>query len=169
MKKLIFVILPLLLSLAATTFAASGHGHGAAEKSQGDHFAHSSGSKDAHAGMAMSEGMVILGSQVNQGVKGMAHLKDVKAAMAKAGMNATHHFMIAFADEKTGIQIEQGTVALKLTDPNGKVMDAVELVGMDGHFGADVVLDLEGEYHFKLGTELNDGRNRKYHFHQEIK
>lgn len=169
MKKLIFIMLTLLLGFAAMSFAAGGHGHGAAEKPHSDHSAHSSGSKDAHAGMAMSAGMVMLGNQVNQGVKGMAHLNDVREAMAKAGMKATHHFMIAFADEKTGVQIEQGTVALKLIDPNGKVMDTVELVGMEGHFGADIVLDLEGEYHFKLGTELNDGRNRKYHFHHEIK
>lgn len=160
MQKLLFSLLTLVLFLAANSFAAGGHDSHSPKAS--DHSAHGSKSMDEHTGM------IIIGSQVNQGVKGMAHLKDVKEAMAKAGKQATHHFMIAFADEKTGVQIEQGVVALKLTDPNGKVMEAVELVGMDGHFGADIVLDLEGEYHFKLGTELHDGRNRKYHFHQKI-
>ena len=41
-------------------------------------------------------------------------------------------------------------------------------MGMDGHFGADVTLDMPGEYHFRLGTELADGTKRKYHFHHVV-
>ena len=158
MSKRIFTIFILILGFTATTFAAGGHEHGTAAKMADD-----------HAGMAMGEGMIMVGSQVSKGVKGMAHLNDVREAMLKAGMNHTHHFMIAFADEKTGVQLEQGTVALKITDPNGKVMETVELVGMSGHFGADIVLDIQGEYHFKIGTKLADGENRKYHFHYVVK
>jgi len=124
--------------------------------------------RNEHAGKTQNGSMIIVGSQISKGVRGMAHLKDVSAAMAKMGMLSTHHFMIAFVDEATGEQIETGMVALKITDPDAKVGETIELIGMDGHFGADVILDMKGEYHFKLGTKLADGENRKYHFHQVI-
>jgi hypothetical protein len=122
-----------------------------------------------HAGMSMAGGMIVIGTQESDGVKGMAHLKDVSEAMDKMGMKATHHFMVAFVDEKTGLQIEEGTVALKITDPDGNVSEAVKLMGMQGHFGADVIVEKKGVYHFKLGTKLADGVKRKFHFHQIIK
>ncbi len=171
MKFRILLVLALVIGFTSPAFAAGGHDHGHTmdKKASSDHSAHGTASKDEHAGMAMGEGMIMVGSQVSKGVKGMAHLNDVSEAMAKAGMKATHHFMIAFAEEKTGTQIEQGTVALKVVDPDGKVMETIELMGMDGHFGADVELSKEGEYHFRLGTKLADGVQRKYHFHQVIK
>lgn len=165
------VLFILALGFAATVFASGSHDHGhtADKNASGDHSTHGASDSGDHAGMAVSEGMIIVGSQVSKGVKGMAHLSDVRQAMASAGMKATHHFMMAFVDIETGMQIEHGTVALKVIDPDGKVMDTVEMVGMDGHFGADVVLDKEGEYHFRLGTQLADGVNRKYHFHHIVK
>jgi hypothetical protein len=108
--------------------------------------------------------MAIVGSMSSKGVKGMAHIKDVKETMSKMGMKSTHHFMIAFVNEETGEQVEKGAVALKLTNPNAK-SETIEMIGMDGHFGADIVLDMKGEYHFKLGTKLEDGVKRRYHFH----
>ena len=119
--------------------------------------------------MAAEGSMFIVGDMTSKGVRGMAHLKDVRAAMAEHGHEATHHFMIAFVDTETGQQIEEGKVALKLQDPNGKITGPIELVGMQGHFGADIILDQVGEYHFKLGTQLADGTKRKYHFHHKIK
>jgi hypothetical protein len=118
-----------------------------------------------HDGMSTDGSMFIVGSMTSKGVKGMAHLKDVSEMMAKMGMKTTHHFMIAFVDEATGEQIENGTVALKITNPDAKVGEAIELIGTQGHFGADITLDMEGEYHFRLGTKLSDGVKRKYHFH----
>ncbi len=145
-----------LLSIPLVTYAAS-HGHGNAHDMQ-----------KKHDGMSSDGLMFIVGSMTSKGVKGMAHLKDASEAMTKMGMDTTHHFMIAFVDESTGKQIEGGTVALKVTNPDAKVGEAIKLIGMDGHFGADVVLDMKGEYHFRLGTKLADGKKRKYHFHQVI-
>lgn len=121
-----------------------------------------------HDGMTSDGSMMIVGSMVSKGVKGMAHLKDVSAKMAEMGMKETHHFMISFMDEASGEQVEKGKVALKITNPDAKVGEAIELKGMQGHFGADVVLDMKGEYHFRLGTKLADGKQRKYHFHHVI-
>lgn len=123
-----------------------------------------------HAGhhqsaVASADGaMVIIGSQVSKGVKGMAHLQVVDADAAAAGASATHHFMIAFVAEDSGRQVEQGTVTLKLIDPDAKT-SVVEVMPMAGHFGADILLDIAGEYHFRLDTLLVDGVARKYHFH----
>jgi hypothetical protein len=118
--------------------------------------------------MSTDGSMMIVGSMVSKGVKGMAHLKDVSTKMAEMGMGTTHHFMIAFIDEASGKKVETGTVALKITNPDAKVGDPVQLIGMDGHFGVDVTLDMAGEYHFRLGTKLADGTKRKYHFHHVI-
>ena len=154
--KLVSILLMTLLSAPLLASAASHQGHDS-------HATHSE-----HDGKTAEGSMMIIGSMVSKGVKGMAHLKDVSATMADMGMKTTHHFMIAFIDEKTGEQIESGIVALKITNPDAKVGDPIPLMGMDGHFGADVTLDMSGEYHFRLGTKLADGTKRKYHFHHVV-
>jgi len=54
---------------------------------------------------------------------------------------------------------------VKITNIDIKIIEAMELTGLDGHFGADITLDIKGEYHFRLGTKLADGEPRKFHFH----
>jgi hypothetical protein len=151
--KIAIGILIVLLSTSLTASAMSHQGHGDHGSSHATH-----GGGD---GMSEDGSMMIVGSMVSKGVKGMAHLKDVSAKMAEMGMKTTHHFMIAFIDENTGDLIETGTVALKVTNPDAKVGDPIPLMGMDGHFGADVTLD--------MGTKLADGTKRKYHFHHVVK
>lgn len=118
-----------------------------------------------HGAMMMKGDMAMLGDEVKDDVKGFAHIKDVSEAMARMGMKENYHFMIMFMDTKTGKPIETGTAAVKITDPAGKDTAApVELMAMDGHFGADILLDQKGEYHFKVGTKLPDGKKRQYDF-----
>jgi hypothetical protein len=155
-----------LLALLPMTLLAMSH-----EQHESSH-QHAPGEQQKHVqhdGMIDAGTMFIVGDMTSKGVRGMAHLQDTRTAMAEMGMKTTHHFMIAFVDVETGKQIESGKVALKLQDPNGKVSDTIELIGMQGHFGADIVIDKEGEYHFKLGTQLADGVKRKYHFHHQMK
>lgn len=156
----ILICLTLAFCPALALAASDGHDHGGHDQGAKKESSHA-----GHDGMSTDGSMIIVGSQTSKGVKGMAHIKDVSAAMAKMGMKTTHHFMMAFVDEATGEQIENGTVALKITNPDAKVGETIELIGMDGHFGADVVLDMQGEYHFRLGTKLEDDKKRKYHFH----
>ena len=167
----------ILLSSPFVAVAMDSHEHGKQghEKApETDHHQDMKNSSQSHAmenkheKMSSDGLMLIVGSMTSKGVKGMAHLKDVSKTMADMGMPTTHHFMIAFVDEETGAQIESGTVALKITNPDAKVSETIELVGMVGHFGADVTLDMKGEYHFRLGTKLADGKKRKYHFHQVV-
>jgi len=117
-----------------------------------------------HGGMAMKGDMIMLGDDTEEGVKAMAHLKDVKEAMAKMGMKETHHFMVMFMDAETGKAIESGTVAVKVKGPSGGEGEAIKLMGMQGHFGADIALGEKGEYTFKLGTKLADGKKRQFEF-----
>ena len=124
---------------------------------------------EGHGGMAASGNMLDLGTVTVKGVAAMAHMKDVRTAMAKMGMKTTHHLMIMFNDEKTGKSIEAGTVAVKITGPDGTVTDPMELKGMQGHFGADITLDKPGEYRFQVGSKLADGTARQYEFTTVIK
>lgn len=122
-----------------------------------------------HSGMEMDGDTLMLGEQVVEGVEAMAHLKDVKEAMAKAGLSKTHHLMVEFIDQAKGEGLEQGIAAVKVVDPAGKESEAVALVGMDGHFGADLALSETGDYLFKVGTKLPDGKKRQYEFKFSMK
>ncbi len=133
--------------------------------SHGDHKGH--GDME-HGGMMMEGGMAMLGEEVEHGVKGMAHLKDVQEAMAKMGMKETHHFMIMLMDEQSGKALEEGAVAVKIKGPDGKEGKPVKLMGMQGHFGADITMAEKGTYHFKVGSKLADGKKRQYHFHYTV-
>ena len=79
----------------------------------------------------MSKQTIMLGEQTVEGVKGMAHLNDVGAVMAQMGKKENYHFMVMFSDAKTGAAIEQGTVAVKITDP--KTGQTGEADPADGH------------------------------------
>lgn len=169
MKKTLvkMLVAMFVLSLPLGALAAS-HGHGdhgkKTTKEKKGHEGHGHGSQE------MKDGMAMLGDEVKDNVKGAAHLKDVSAEMAKLGKKENFHFMIMFMDTKTGKPIEEGTVAVKITDPAGKEVGApVELMGMDGHFGADLALTEKGEYEFKVGTKLPDGKKRQYDFHYTVK
>lgn len=139
----------------------SGMDHGSGME-QG-HDAHQSMQMQGHAEMAM------LGAKVEDGVEAAAHLNDVKAAMAKAGMKETHHFMVLFTDVGTGSSIETGTVALKIKGPDGQETGPISLIGMEGHFGADIVLTGKGNYEFMVGTKLPDGKTRQFSFDHQLK
>ncbi len=84
--------------------------------------------------------------------------------MKKAGMPMTHHFMIAFEDHMSNEAITEGKVALRVTGPDGNTGNPVRLVGMDGHFGADITLNQKGDYVFEVGSSLPDGQTRQFEF-----
>jgi hypothetical protein len=162
MKKVnALMVVLFLLSLPLAAGAMEEMKHGKMEKME-------------HGGMEgmehgkMMEGMAMIGEQAVEGVKAMAHVKDVKAAMAKMGMKETHHFALMFMDTATGKPVTEGTVAVKIEDPAGKVSEPVMMMGMQGHFGADIELPEKGEYHFNVGTKLADGQKRQYDFQYTV-
>ncbi|NJC87496.1 MAG: hypothetical protein FIB02_03035 [Desulfuromonas sp.] len=169
MKRFAQIFVPVLilavLVAAPLPVLAAMHEHGGSS-SMGS-MDHGSMKMDDHGGMK-DAATAMLGDQTVEGVKAMAHLKDVKAAMSKMGMKETHHFMVNFLG-KDGKPITEGTVAVKIKSPAGKEGEAIALMGMQGHFGADVVLAEQGAYEFKVGTKLPDGTTRQYEFKYEVK
>ncbi len=122
-------------------------------------------SHDKHAGHDMTgqdDSFVEIGKDTQDGVVATVKVKtyDEKtlASMQKMGMDATHHVMVFFADEKSGNDIADGQVALKMKDKEAK---AVKMMQMGTGFGVDVSLK-EGMHTFEIGTKLEDGKKRQF-------
>lgn len=158
MKQFTIAITILLTFVAVPVLAMhhdkGGHDHGHAKPA-----AHKE-----HEGHGADGNLIELGDATAKGVEAHAEMKDVRAAMAKMGMKSTHHFMVMFHDAKSGKAIESGKVAVKIIGPDGTVSGPTELMGMQGHFGADVTLDKPGEYRFEVGSRLADGETRQFEF-----
>jgi hypothetical protein len=134
--------------------------HGSMDKNKMDH------SKMDMGGMSMGGDMIMLQNEEVDGVKGSAHMMDVKEKMAKHGMATTHHIMIDFKDGH-GMSMAKGKVAVKVEAPDGKISKPIMMMGMGESFGADITLDQKGMYHFKIGTKLEDGKKRTFHMHHD--
>lgn len=122
-----------------------------------------------HSSAMIPADVVDLGTVTEKGVKATGHLNDVTEIMANMGMPQTHHFMVLFTDEKSGQPIVDGTVAVKIRNQEGIESSPVRLEGMEGHFGADIMLEQKGLYEFNVGTALIDGVKRQYQFTYDYK
>lgn len=173
MKKKLMLLLTLLsLALMPVATMASGDEHGAAGGHEmAEHGKGHEMGEHAMSGHEMAEHaqMIMLGDKVVDGVKASVHLNDVKAAMAKMGMKETHHFMVMFQEDASGKALEAGTVALKIKGPDKVESAPVSLMGMGGHFGADITLAAPGQYTFTLGTKLPDGKTRQFEYSYDLK
>ena len=159
MKRLTIILAAVLLALAAPAMAMH-HDKGG----HGDHGQMQKAGHDSHAGMMKDAATAMLGDQTVEGVKAMSHVRDVKAAMAKMGMKENYHMMVMFSDGGTGAPISDGKVAVKVTDPAGRESGPIEMMAMEGQFGADLALTEKGEYRFEVGTRLADGKTRQFQF-----
>jgi hypothetical protein len=183
-RKQVMITMMCLLLLVPVAVMASEHGmemdHSKMDMSGTEHKSMDHGAMDHNkmemehgkkemAGMSHDmSGMMMLGSEEEDGVKAMFHLNDVKKEMDKVGQPFTHHLMVNFVDSKTGQAITDGRVAVKVKNPAGEEAAAQMMMGMEGHFGIDLVLDQSGLYHFKIGTKLADGKKREFHPHHEF-
>lgn len=147
------------LALAQTAVGSNGHG---------DHGGQQVTAPSAPAAM-LSHQSLMLGEQTVDGVRAMAHLNDIGAVMAPLGKKENYHLMLMFTEVKTGKAIDQGTVAVRLTPPKAaQPGEAIALMGMDGHFGVDLMLSTKGEYRFQVGSKLADGNKRQFTFHHTV-
>ena len=172
MKKIILITILFALVMAPASLLAMDHGSKKSMDHDGmDHKSMDHGSMD-HKSMGSHGDMMMLGSEVVEGVKAEARIKDTSEAMAKMGMDHTHHLMVSFVKEghdAKKVAIENGTVAIKVKNPDGSETKPLKMMGMAGAFGADLVLKEKGMYHFYVGTKLEDGVKRQYQFHTEVK
>lgn len=174
-KQILTVMLMAMLTIPAGVMAMS-HGdedkkmnHDSMEKMDHGGMEMDHGKKMEHgSGMAMGGDMIMLQDEEVDGVMGSAHLLDTKAKMAEHGMSMTHHIMIGFMDS-AGDSLTDGSVAVKVESPDGKVSKPIMMMGMGSGFGADIALEQKGMYHFKIGTKLADGKKRMFHMHYDNK
>ena len=125
-------------------------------------------------GMDMSHSGDVAPEEVVDGVKatfkvmGMKeHMKGMKMDMPME-MKETHHIAVNFQDAKTGKALTEGTVAVKVQNPD-KSFQSKDLMGMQGHFGADFDLSKKGKYGVMCKFLLKDGKTRSAKFWYTVK
>ena len=131
-----------------------------------------------HGSMKMDHDMMDKGTvaheEVVDGVKATfsvismkEHLKAMKMEMPKE-MKETHHIMVAFKDAKSGKALTEGEVKVKVQGAD-KAEQTKDLMGMEGHFGADFDLSKKGKYGVMSKFKLKDGKVRNSKFWYTVK
>lgn len=159
MKKMNALIAALFaFSMPMTLFAAMDHG--SMDRGHGEHSMMNMGN------VAHQE--VIDGVKATFKVISMKeHMKAMKMDLPKE-MKETHHIMVEFKDAKSGKALTEGTVTVKLQNPD-KSDQTKELMGMQGHFGADFDLSKKGKYGVMSKFQLKDGKVRQSKFWYTVK
>ena len=158
MKKLTVLIAALFaLTSPIASFAADHGGHGGGhDKGHGDH----------QGDVAHEE--VVDGVKATFKVMSMKeHMKAMDMEMPK-GMKETHHIAVEFKDAKTGKALTEGKVTVKVQNPD-KSDQTKDLMGMQGHFGADFDLSKKGKYGVMSKFQLKDGKVRSARFWYTVK
>lgn len=153
MKKLILIVAAAILACAApmTSFAAMDHG-----------------GHDMHAMGGAAHEEVVDGVKATFTVQTMADaMKAMGMAMPK-GVKETHHVSVAFKDAKSGKALTEGEVKIKIMGPD-KSEQTKDLMGMQGHFGADVEMAKKGKYGVMCKFQLKDGKIRQAKFWYSVK
>ena len=160
MKRFTLAMMALAIVMGMPVMATAAMDHDSHDKEMSKDMDH-----DMHKGhdMAAKEGdFVEIGKDTQKGVVATVKVKvydeKTKATMAKMGMNATHHVMVFFTDEKSGDAIASGKAALKIKGSDAKP-DMLMLMGTG--FGGDVSVG-EGMATFEIGTKLEDGQKRQF-------
>lgn len=154
MKKLILTFAAILALSAPAAFAAE---HGGA---------HDMGHAGHQGDVAHEE--VVEGIKATFKVMSMKeHIKAMKMEMPK-GMKETHHIAVEFKDAKTGKAVTEGSVKLKVQNPD-KSEQTKDLQAMQGHFGADFDLSKKGKYGVMSKFQLKDGKIRSSKFWYTVK
>jgi len=158
MKKMTVLIAALFaLTAPLASFAAMDHG--------------------SHSSMDMSHGAQkgnVAHEEVVAGVKASFTVQTMKEAMKAMGMEMpmgvkdTHHISVSFKDAKTGKALSEGEVKVKVQNPD-KSTQAKDLMGMQGHFGADFDLSKAGRYGVMCKFQLKDGKIRSAKFWYTVK
>ena len=155
MKKFA-VLLAAAFALSAPMAVLAAGGHGEMKMDHGSH----------NGDVAHEE--VVSGVKATFKVLSMKeHLKAMKMEMPK-GMKETHHIAVEFKDAKTGKALTEGDVKVKVQGPD-KSAQTKDLLGMEGHFGADFDLSKKGKYGVMSKFKLKDGHVRNSKFWYTVK
>jgi len=156
MKKMIVLIAAVLALSAPLAVLAMDHG-----------------SMDmGHDGHSMMEMGDVAHQEVIDGVKAtfkvMSMKEHMKGMEMPKGMKETHHIMVEFKDVKSGKALTEGEVMVKVQTPDKSDLSK-ELMGMQGHFGADFDLSKKGKYGVMCKFLLKDGKTRQAKFWYTVK
>jgi len=158
MKKMT-VLIAALFAIAAplASFSAMDHSdHGSMDMGHGGH-------KGDVAYMEVVDGVKATFKVMSM----QEHMKAMKMDLPK-GMKETHHLAVEFQDAKTGKALNEGEVKVKVQGPD-KAEQTKELMGMQGHFGADFDLAKKGKYGVMCKFKLMDGKVRNAKFWYTVK
>ena len=155
MKKMT-VLIAALFALAAPVASIAAMDHGSM-----------AGGHGAHKGDVAHE-EVVAGVKASFKVMSMKeHLKAMKMEVPKE-LKETHHIAVEFKDAKTGKALTEGEVKVKVQNPD-KTDQTKDLMGMEGHFGADFVMSQKGKYGVMCKFQLKDGKVRSAKFWYTVK
>ena len=155
MKK-ITVLIAALFALAAPVASFAAMDHGSMKMEHGGH----------QGDVAHEE--VVDGVKATFKVMSMKeHMKAMKMEMPKE-MKETHHIAVEFKDAKTGKALTEGDVKVKVQNPD-KSDQTKDLMGMEGHFGADFDMSPKGKYGVMSKFQLKDGKSRSAKFWYTVK
>jgi len=159
MKKTAALIAALAFAVTAPIAAnAAQHEHGSMHMEHGDMMSKGAAAHDE----------VVDGVKTTFRVMDMKeHMKIMKMEMPK-GMKETHHLMVEFKDAKSGTPLTTGEVKVKVIGPD-KSEQVKDLMGMEGHFGADFDLSKKGKYGVLAKFKLKDGKVRSAKFWYTVK
>lgn len=127
-----------------------------------------------HSGHASEHTSTVAHEEVVDGVKATFNVQTMADAMKEMGMGLpkgvkeTHHISVAFKDAKSGKALTEGTVAIKIQNPD-KSTQSIDLSGMHGHFGADFDFSKTGKYGVMCKFQLKDGKVRISKFWYTVK
>jgi hypothetical protein len=158
MKKMTVLIAALFaITVPVCSYAAMNHGdHGSMDMDHG-----------AQQGNVAHE-EVVDGVKATFIIQSMAEaMKGMKMEMP-VQMKETHHIHVEFKDTKTGKALTKGEVTVKVQNPD-KSEQAKELMGMQGHFGADFDLSKKGKYGVMSKFQVKDGKVRQSKFWYTVK
>ncbi len=155
MKRTAVILAATLTLTPPAVFAAMEHEHGSME--YGGHMMDTG--KPAH-------------EEVVDGIKAtfkVMSMKDhMKGMEMPKNMKETHHLMVEFKDARSGKPLTEGEVKVKLLGPD-KAEQTKDLMGMEGHFGADFDLSKKGKYGVMCKFKLKDGKVRSSKFWYTVK
>jgi hypothetical protein len=158
MKKM-SVLIAALFALAVPVASFAAMDHGSMDMGHGSH----------QGDVAHEE--VVDGVKATFKVMSMKeHMKTMDMEMPKEmrEMKETHHIAVEFKDAKSGKALTEGEVKVKVQGPD-KADQAKELMGMQGHFGADFDLSKKGKYGVMCRFQLKDGKVRSSKFWYTVK
>ena len=155
MKKMT-VLIAALFALAAPVASFAAMDHGSMKMEHGGH----------QGDVAHEE--VVDGVKATFKVTSMKeHMKAMKMEMPME-MKETHHIAVEFKDAKTGKALTDGDVKIKVQNPD-KSDQTKDLMGMEGHFGADFDMSKKGKYGVMCKFQLKDGKTRSAKFWYTVK